>query len=268
MQPRPRVLITNDDGVNSPGLLAAAQSIEPIADVCIMAPQRQQTAMGRAQSGHPETTFATQNFTIGGRSINAYSCDASPATVVGHGLNVFSDYIPQLVVSGINYGENLGSCITSSGTVGAAFEAATRGIPAIAMSLETPLGQHYDYTEQNWETAKHFLQYFAQIVLEKGMPEDVHVLKVDVPRCATPETPWKLTRLSTCSYYESTIHSPTVSSRLCDTVYSKEHAQEGNKETDVYAMCIDKIVAVTPLTLDFTSRGKFSAMEAWLTHPK
>jgi 5'-nucleotidase len=258
------ILLTNDDGIRSPGLAAAARALSALGELTVIAPLRQQTAMGRAHAGNPDATLVESELEAEGRRPRAFACDASPAAALAHGFRVFEGYRPSLVVSGINYGENLGANITSSGTVGAAFEAAVRGIPALAVSLETDIESHYEYGSQNWDAAMHFLQLFARRVLGRGLPGDVHVLKIDVPACATAETPWRLTRLSPYPYYEARIDSPSLASRLRDARVSKRRRSRTPSDTDVWALSMDKVVSVTPLSLDLTSRAEFSAIHAWL----
>lgn len=260
----PRILLTNDDGVRSPGLLAAAEALHPLGAVDVFAPLRQQTAMGRAQTGNRDATLQQVELAVAGQPLLAWACDASPAATVGHGLKVMPGYAPALLVSGINYGENLGASITSSGTVGAALEGACRGIPALAVSMETGIESHHAYTEQDWSAARHFLALFAGMVLERGLPGDVHVLKIDVPAGATPETPWRLTRLSPDMYYESRLATPSLASRLGDATVTKGAAPGESPETDVYAVSVDRVVSVTPLTLDFTARTAFGDIRSWL----
>ena len=109
---------------------------------------------------------------------------------------------PDLVVAGINNGENLTVGVTISGTVGAALEGAAAGIPALAVSLEMSEHDYLTHAEEiDFEAAKYFTCYFAARLLAMPVQSDVDVLKVDVPRHATPATPWKLTRLSRKQYY-------------------------------------------------------------------
>ncbi len=260
----PNILITNDDGVNSPGLLAAADAVSGFANVTIIAPLSQQTAMGRAQRGDPQARLEMVELISGDNKYNAYACDASPARVVGHGLKVMPDYTPDLVISGINYGENLGNNITSSGTVGAAIEGATKGIPSIAISLETPIDSHYDYRTLDWNVAMYFLRHFVQKTLSEGFPAGTDVLKIDVPSSATTSCPWRVTRLSGNAYYSSNITNPSLQSRLCDAVTSKGTcAEKEEPDTDVYALAIDQVVSVTPLSLDLTAYDSFAAFDNW-----
>lgn len=262
----PQILLTNDDGVHSPGLLAAATVLNALAPLQVIAPLHQQTAMGRAQRGNKQATLTHTPLQLGHTCIDALACDASPALAVAHGLSVLHTFTPRLLVSGINYGENLGSSITCSGTVGAALEGACRGIPSIAVSMETGIDAHFNYLEQDWSTAAHFLRQFAAIVLERGLPPDVHVLKIDVPASATPETPWRLTTVSPNSYYHVHLEAPSLDSRLGDARMSKGPRGHEHPHTDVYALSIDKVVSVTPLTFDLTSRAPFAAIHTWLTN--
>ncbi|BBD08297.1 5'/3'-nucleotidase SurE [Desulfovibrio ferrophilus] len=260
----PKILVTNDDGVHSPGLHAAVDGLYGLADVEIVAPLHQQTAMGRALTGNKASAMQPVPLSIGGRDYQAYACDASPAFAVRHGLSCLPSFSPDLVVSGINYGENLGSSITGSGTVGAALQGAGQGIPSIAISLETSIDTIHDYSEQEWDVAAHFLRLFAGIMLGNSRPMDVDVLKIDVPCGATLETPWRLTRLSPDSYYGIELPKPSLSSQLGDYRITKAVAEGEPKDTDVHALAVDKVVSVTPLSLDCTSRERFSVINSWL----
>lgn len=262
---KPNILLTNDDGIQSPGLAAAASALQSTGELRVVAPLHQQTAMGRAHTGAPDATLLPQRFFAGGKQLQAFACDASPASAVGHGLLILQEPLPDLVVSGINYGENLGTNITSSGTIGAALEAASRGIPSIAISLGTPLESHRNYSTMDWSVAEHFLSYFSNIVLRNGLPKDVHVLKIDVPGNATTSTPWRLTKQSMQRYYESSISSPSLSSRRCDAIIRKQYGPSNSPGTDVHAFKIENVVSVTPLSLDLTSRTDFSIIHTWLS---
>jgi 5'-nucleotidase len=173
---------------------------------------------------------------------------------------------PDLVVSGINYGENVGSGVTISGTVGAALEAASLGIPALAISLETEQANHLSYSaEVDFSTAAYFTAYFSRLLLRRSMPPDVHVLKVEIPAEATPDTPWKVTSLSMISYYDP-VPAPRSSwdepgpmgYRAAD---SWQHAEP---DSDVHALRVRRLVAVTPLSVDMTSRVSMTALDQLL----
>src|SRR5262245_59255045 len=127
-----RILLTNDDGVRAPGLLAVAQALGPIADVTIVAPAENQS--GKGHSIATTEPIFLDRVTLPG-NIEAYSLATTPASCVKVALGALVQQKPDLVVSGINRGYNLGMVTYVSGTVGAAREAALQGIPAIAASL-------------------------------------------------------------------------------------------------------------------------------------
>ena len=141
-------------------------------------------------------------FEVPGGTIVGLGVDGSPAQAVEHGIFEFATRPVDLTVSGINFGENLGESITTSGTFSAALEAASYGVPAVAASRQTDPIHYLDHTANlDFTTAAHFLSRLVEIVLAKGMPQGVDVLKLDVPESATPATPWRWTRLSRQRYY-------------------------------------------------------------------
>lgn len=263
MSARPLIFITNDDGIDSPGLLAAVEAVYDMADLIIAAPLTQQTGMGRAQYGRPDARLERRELLVGGQRLEAFACDACPARVVGHALTVMPDCAPDLLISGINYGENLGASVTGSGTVGAAIEGACRGIPSLAASLETPISSHFDYMEHDWNAVQHFLRHYVEQVLEKGLPPHSDILKLDVPENATPATPCRLTRLSRNVFYRRRIADAHLESLLGETRSVKYVADDEPDDTDVYAIVTDKVVSVTPMTLDLTAHTALAGFDAW-----
>ena len=190
---QPLILLTNDDGIASPGLAAAAAGLASLGELLIVAPATQQTSMGRSrtQQGDLDGRLFRTCVIYGDQSWPGVGAHATPALTVEYGLRELAPRPVDLVVSGINYGENVSTCVTVSGTLGAAFEATERGIPAIAFSLETGVMRYYDHDPQvDFTAAMHFVRLFAQRVLQsRCLPPDVDVLKVDVPAVATPATP-------------------------------------------------------------------------------
>ena len=115
---RPHILVTNDDGIDSPGLAAAVSAVSEFADITIVAPSSQQTGMGRSMHGEKESFFIKKDLIIDGKKQDGFHCNCSPALIVQHCINtMFYNQLPDLIISGINYGENLGSNITQSGTL-------------------------------------------------------------------------------------------------------------------------------------------------------
>ncbi len=262
MKTSPHIFLTNDDGIHSPGLRAAAQAVMPLGDVLVIAPATQQTGMGRSFSGNFDAPLRPVTYEVDGKTVAAYQCEGSPALAVQHGLNIFfPEQPPDLLISGINYGENLGSNVTISGTVGAALEGAANGVPALAVSLQTEDGHYFHYSDQEWDAAGHFLALFAKRLLEQKMPFDVDVLKIDVPAAATLKTPWRITRLSRTRYYVTSLETPSPESLPNETKLSVAVDQAAlERDSDIQAVAIDQVVSITPLSLDLTSRTNFQEL--------
>jgi 5'-nucleotidase len=259
----PQILLTNDDGIPSPGLWAAAKALSSLGFVHVAAPREQFSGAGRSLPNTTDGIINPQTMEVNGNSWQVYSVGGTPAQVVLHAVLEILPERPALVVSGINYGENPGVSITSSGTVGAALEAAAMHIPALAVSLETEPKHHLSYSrEVDFSTAAYFTTLFGRMLLEHPLPPDVDVLKVDIPSDATPQTPWTVTRLSRLMYFEAlrperaSWDTPAqVNYRLVTDV------RDDAPDTDVYALRIKRLVSVTPISLDMTSRIDLKAFE-------
>lgn len=146
-----KILVTNDDGIASPGLRAAVEAVLDMGDIMVLAPSSQQTGTGRGLTGEMQSRLEPIGYNVNGEDVRAFHCQCSPAMVVRHSVRtILRDAAPDLLISGINYGENLGVNVTCSGTVGAALEASSHGIPSIAISKQTDLNSHQTYTDQNW----------------------------------------------------------------------------------------------------------------------
>ncbi len=260
---KPQILLTNDDGILSPGLWAAAGALEEIGFVHVVAPRDQSTGMGRSLPSTSDGRIEEKSVEVNGRNWTVYSVGGSPAQAVIHAVLEIVAEKPALVVSGINYGENFGTGVTISGTIGAALEAAGLGIPGLAVSLETEKSKHASYsTEVDFNVAAYFTVKFAEIMLANQLPQDVDVLKVEIPEGATRETEWKMTCLSRLRYYESL---PPLREHLSDPGkldYRQAAPLEAfDHNSDVYVTKALKQIAVTPLSLDLTSRVDLEALE-------
>jgi len=157
-----------------------------------------------------------------------------------------------LAVSGINYGENIGSDVTISGTLGAAFEAASVGIPAIASSLQTSLDNHFHYGDENWESAVFFLKKYIGKFSEKKAFSNFQILKLDVPSGAAATTAALITRLTDKPYYRNLVKNGTPSSKVSELKVSINHV-EHDEGTDAHTLNVKKMVSLTPLSQDFSS---------------
>lgn len=260
-----QILLTNDDGIRSPGLWAAAEALSNHGFVTVVAPREQQSGSGRSMPLASDGAILEESVTVGGKTWTVYSVGGSPAQAVQHAIFEIMPQTPDLVVAGINYGENVTTSVTISGTVGAALEAAAAGIPAMAVSQETESRYHLTHAEEiDFAAAAHFTGLFAGRLLNLGRLDDVDVLKIDVPMGATRETPWRLTRLSKARYYipvapaRRSLGEPGILS------YRVAEALDLEPGSDAHALRVERSVSVTPLSLDMTSRTDFGALEAHL----
>jgi 5'-nucleotidase len=260
------ILLTNDDGIRSPGLWAAASELSKIGYVTVAAPREQSTAMGRSLPSTSDGIIRKEKVQVNGQEWDVYAVGGSPAQAVLHGILEIVPHKPDLIVSGINYGENVGLGITISGTVGAAMEAASLGFPALAVSLQTETKYHLSHSEDiDFSTAGYFTAYFARMILEKKFPREVDLLKVEVPSHATPQTEWQIGRLSPTRYYDPVPAKRDSWEQRGPISYKHSDEIESEPEdTDAYIMRIKKMVAVTPLNLDMTARVALSEFEKFL----
>ena len=254
---RPLILFTNDDGIDSPGLWASAGAFADSYDVLVVAPIEQQSGTARSLPITSRGNIIERQLTIADQTINGYAVGGTPAQAVQHGVYELSDRWPSLVVSGINYGENVGNGVTISGTVGAALEAACLGIPSIAISLQVPKDLHLSYSKEiDFSTAAYFARFFGEWLLHTGeRPEDVELLKIEIPAHATPDTAWKVTRIS-----RKRLFWPVRPAR-------RDYTQDGyvgyapnldpssaEPDSDVYTVLHEGLVSVSPVSFDLTAR--------------
>jgi len=256
-----QILLTNDDGIRSPGLWAAAEALEALGYVTVAAPAQQWSGAGRSMPAESSGVIRKEQVKVNGREWTVYAVEGTPAQVVQHALLEIMPEHPDLIVAGINYGENVGSGVTISGTVGAVLEGASFGLPGLAVSLETDAKYHRSHsTEVDFSAAAHFAQKFARALLNTKSPFDVDVLKVDVPNAATPATPWRITRVSRTRYFLPTKPQRADFAEKGHVSYLAQIEPDRlEPDSDVRAI-VDGIVSVTPLSLDLTSRVDLKAL--------
>lgn len=253
---QPLILFTNDDGIASPGLWASVEAFCDFAAVLVVAPRLQQSGTGRSMPVTSEGRLYEEERLIKGKTHKVYAVDGTPAQAVQHGVLELADRLPSLLVSGINYGENAGNGVTISGTVGAALEAASLGIPAIAISQQTRVDLHLTYSNNvDFSAAAYFAHKFGEWVMNNVRPDDVDVLKIDVPLNATPETEWKTTRISRRRVYWPTRPERVALNDVGHIGYRfASDPAEAEPDSDVYVVLHEGLVSVTPMSLDLTSR--------------
>jgi len=263
---QPLILVTCDDGIESPGLRAAVRAVLPLGEVLVSASCEQQTGAGRSLPSFNDGAIHKIDYEVDGQPVAAYALHGSPAQAVLYAVIELVPRRPAICVSGINFGENVGSGVTGSGTVGAALEAADEGLPALAVSLETERKYHYNHSEDvDFGAGTHFTRLFASKLLAQSMPFDVDVLKVDIPSEATPQTPWRMTRVSRQRYFRAL---PSGRRHLAekrrlgyDMVLDYDTLEP---DSDIHAIQIDRVVSVTPLSLDITSRVDLGELQSQL----
>jgi 5'-nucleotidase len=261
-----QILLTNDDGIRSPGLWAAAEALSDLGYVTVAAPRDQSSGMGRSLPMSSDGVIRPEILHVRGKDWTVYAVGGTPAQAVLHGILEIMPQKPDLVVSGINYGENVATGITISGTVGAAMEAASQGIPALAASLETDRAQHLSYsTEVDFSAAAYFTAYFARKLLKKHFPPEVDLLKVDVPSNATQQTPWQVTRLARQRYFIPVAPKRKSWEERGPVDYQEAANLDNEREdSDVYVLRVKRLVSLTPLSLDFTARVDFDELNRLL----
>ncbi len=259
---RPLILLTNDDGIASPGLYAAVEAAAPLGELLVVAPKTQQTAAGRSLPPAPGSVERFPMRLADGQEVEAYALLGSPAQAVRGGLLLLAGRQPALLISGINYGENVGVGVTISGTVGAAIEGATFGVPALAVSLETEIEHHRAHSRAvDFGVAAHFTRLFARMMLELSLPPHTDLLKLDVPAGATIETPWRITRVSRQNYFHSIVGELEGIRRI--TGYERQvDLATLEPDSDIYAIMVDNVISLTPITVDLTAQSDFAALAA------
>ncbi|MBL7202496.1 MAG: 5'/3'-nucleotidase SurE [Anaerolineae bacterium] len=261
----PLILVTNDDGVYSPGLCAALAALRPLGDLLAAAPLHQHSGAGRSFPNGSTGRIHPVTLEWDGDSLDAYGIEGSPAQSVAYALLELAPRLPDLAVVGINYGENVGNDVTSSGTVGAALEAASAGIPTLAVSLQTAPEYHYSHSPGiDFRVSGQWARVFAARLLapDYQLPFDADLLNVNVPQDATLDTPWRVTRVSRCRYWASL---PPQRENLTDSHPLDYRVGDGwpdlEPDSDIYALARDRVVSVSPISLDLSSRVDRLALE-------
>ncbi|MEW6107675.1 MAG: 5'/3'-nucleotidase SurE [Nitrospirota bacterium] len=247
----PVILVTNDDGVHSQGIIALFRAMKNLGDAYIVAPDRERSAAGHSLTLHrPLKAEEIRE--------HVYSINGTPTDCVTVGINKLLPEKPSLVVSGINKGTNLGDDITYSGTVSAAIEGTIFGIPSIAFSLISDKHYHYD-------TAAFFALKIASFVLEHSLPYDT-LLNVNIPNVSKEKIcGMKFTRQGKRIYDNSIQETYNPWGEKYYWIGGGNPYWEHGEDTDIEAVQSDYI-SVTPIHLDLTNYDALSFLrKKWPT---
>ena len=247
-----KILVSNDDGINSSGILATKEAVEDLGHVTVVAPSTQQSGIGRALTLFEPLRITGVQLKDGSRG---FSVSGTPTDAVTLGIFELMEERPNLAISGINTGENLGkSELTTSGTMGAAMEAASYGIPTIAVSLQVSRGDikfEDGHIDIDYSFAKTILNKVAKKVIKNGLPDGVDLLNLNIPSNPSSEE-IAITRLGERMY------NPLIEMRF-DPRGKPYYWIDGTpfnddvEGTDGYALKKLKMPTLTPLAMDFTS---------------
>ena len=269
------ILISNDDGVDAPGILAAKQAVEDLANVTVVAPDRNNSSIGRRITLFKHLKVDSCKLSDGS---SAYSVSGTPADAIIVGVDYIMDEKPDLVITGINQGVNISCDITSSGTVCAAFEAVSLGIPAIATSLfmdpETSFKQDENgewYVDYDFTLAKKVLHDLVLRIIDEGFPEGVNLFNLNVPS-NYESADVKITSLAPVMLEKSVIDNtekekgeifsyPLDENQDSDdlVMITSDLVKAYPKGSDGYALLVEKCPSLTPLDVDMT----FKDLKEW-----
>jgi 5'-nucleotidase len=250
------ILVTNDDGVNAPGLLALAKALRSFGKVTILAPDHNWSASGHVKTLERPLRVRETDLEDGTR---AYTTDGAPSDCVALAILGFVPEKIDLVVSGINPNANIGHDITYSGTVTAAMEAAIAGIQGIAVSLDRPedLHQNVDYS-----TAARVAAKVVEKWAGRGFPPEV-VLKVNVPYVSFEEIKgFQITRTGLRIYRDELVRRQDPRGRPYYWIGGESPTGMKEEGTD-YGALKDGKVSITPIQLDLTAYNSMEALKCW-----
>lgn len=243
------IMVTNDDGIHAPGIRALAEAMKELGSVTVVAPDRERSAAGHSLTLHsPLRIFKMRE--------GWYAVDGTPTDCVNMGIHNMLPVSPDLVVSGINNGANLGDDVTYSGTVAAAMEANLMGIPAIAFSLAT-----FEKSNSFFDAAQVALRVARQVIA-KGLPSDTF-LNVNIPDCQLAQMRQTVvTRQGKRSFIGKVVDKTDPRGRKYFWIGSEEPELNDEEGTDFHAIN-RRHVSVTPLHLDLTNHNSLKILAGW-----
>jgi 5'-nucleotidase len=246
------ILVTNDDGVDAPGLLALKKALDKVGNVVVFAPDHNWSVAGHTRIMHKPLRVGHVKLLDG---TTAYTTTGTPSDCVALAVLGILPCKPDLVVSGINLGANVGQDLTYSGTVSAAMEGVISSIPSMAVSLDT-------YQDRDFNYAAQFASRLASTILKKGLPVGT-LLNVNVPNVPAEEICGvQLTRLGKRVYRDVLIERQDPQGRNYYWIGGEPPTGVIEEGTDMWALA-HNCVSITPLHLDMTEYRLLEEMQGW-----
>jgi 5'-nucleotidase len=253
-QPKPLILVTNDDGVSAPGIRALIAVMAEIGEVVVVAPDTPQSAMGHAITLND--TLYLNKISKDNAVITEYSCSGTPVDCVKLAVNEILKRKPDLCVSGVNHGSNSSINVIYSGTMSAAVEAGIEGIQAIGFSL-----LDYDWNA-DFESIKSFIRKITLEVLENKLPEGV-VLNVNFPKLKEEEIRGiKICRQAKAMWMEKFDKRKTPQGRDYYWLSGEFVNQDSGEDTDEWALK-NGYISVVPVQFDLTAHHATQQLNTW-----
>ncbi|WP_026943998.1 5'/3'-nucleotidase SurE [Helicobacter rodentium] len=256
-----RILLTNDDGYQSPGLLALKEALSPLGHIVIVAPASEKSACGHCMTLTRPLRFVKLEDDF-------YKLeDGSPTDCIYLALNALyqEGFMPDLIVSGINIGSNMGEDVSYSGTASAAMEGVLHGIPSIAVSQVL---QDKNYFGFDFALAKESIFQLAKKVLNHHYPlQEREFLNVNIPQLATKDCKgFKVTELGIRTYgNDAHVHrNPRGEEYYWLGLHPLAWQERNNNEISDFNATMEGYVSITPISLDFTARNRLRILENWI----
>ena len=244
-----QILLSNDDGYFAPGIVSLAEVLAPLGEVTIVAPERD-------RSGSSNSLTLDRPLTVRRVEKRTYFVNGTPTDCVHLAVTGLLERLPDIVISGINHGANMGDDTIYSGTVAAATEGFLLGIPSIAISLVAEGGNHFSTAGQ---VAVDLVRRFSEESFDQPVLLNVNVPDVEPSRLRG----WQVTRLGRRHKAEPVVKSSTPRGETVYWIGAAGSAQDAGEGTDFHAVA-GNLVSITPLQVDLTRYSQMDPVKAWL----
>lgn len=254
MMNMPVILLSNDDGVYSPGLKVLYEAVNDLGETYVIAPETPKSSSGLGLTLHKPLRLEEMHIW----GVNVYAINGTPSDVIHLASNVLTSKI-DLVISGVNIGDNTSvQVILSSGTIGVAAQAGLLGIPSIAFSAAVENHEAFD-DDIYVSIIRKVVREFSWYVIKNGLPAGVDVLNVNFPKEMTLETKIKIARPARLRFLEYMEERKDPRGRKYYWLYGKP--VEPEEGTDVYVVVKEGNIAVTPISFNLYPRDSESVKE-------